>query len=266
MSQPPLRPMSVGEILDVAFGIYRKHLATLVTITVLLTGLPLVLFGAAAALIMPSMLGNILGILLLALAFVIGYVILTQLAMGASVLVIAEGYLGRTLGASEAVRRSVARLGLLIVSGLLVGLVVGLGVLMIVVPVLILLCGLIVTTQVVMLESTGNATLAMGRAWSLSKGYRWRMFLLLLVSLVLSIVVVTGTNFVLQMIFGGFNTAPVPGELPPMGTILAQQGVQLIVNMIISPFTYCVLTVAYYDLRVRKEAFDLEILANSLAS
>jgi hypothetical protein len=258
--------MSVGEILDVAFGIYRKHLATLITIAVLLTGLPLVLFGAGAATLMPSMMGNILGILLLVVAFIIGYVILTQLAMGASVLVIAEGYLGRTLGASDAVRRTLSRLGLLITSGLLVGLVVGLGTLMILVPGIILLCGLIITTQVVMLESTDNATAAMGRAWSLSKGFRWRMFLLLLVGVVLSVVVVTGTNVAIGLVTGSFTAAPEPGEVPAMGTLLLQQGVQLIVNMIVSPFTYCVLTVAYYDLRVRKEAFDLEILANSLAS
>lgn len=266
MSQPPLRPMSVGEILDVAFGIYRQHLATLVTITVLLTGLPLVVFFAAAGLAMASIATNILGLLVLVLLFLIGYVILTQLAMGASVLVIAEGYLGRTLSAGDAVRRTLDRLGLLIASGLLVGLVVGLGALLIFVPGIILLCGLIITTQVVMLESPDGATAAMGRAWNLSSGFRWRMFLLLLVGFVLTFVVLMGTNILVTMAFGGFGADADPGTAGSVGLVLLQQGVQLVMNMLIAPLTYCFLTVAYYDLRVRKEAFDLEILANSLSA
>lgn len=266
MSQPPLRPMSVGEILDVAFGIYRQHLATLVTITVVLTGLPLVLFGAAAGLAMSSLSTSVLGLLLLVPLFLIGYVILTQLAMGASVLVIAEGYLGRTLSAGDAVRRTVDRLGLLIASGLMVGLVVGLGVLLIFVPGVILLSGLIITTQVVVLESPAGATAAMGRAWSLSRGFRWRMFLLLLVGFALTLVVLMGTNLFVAVVFGGFGAVSEPDATASIGLVLLQQGVQLVMNMLIAPLTYCFLTVAYYDLRVRKEAFDLEILANSLTA
>ena len=37
-----------------------------------------------------------------------------------------------------------------------------------------------------------------------------------------------------------------------------------IVQLFIYPLFYCVLTVTYYDLRVRKEGFDLELLASSL--
>jgi hypothetical protein len=37
-----------------------------------------------------------------------------------------------------------------------------------------------------------------------------------------------------------------------------------VVQMFVYPMLYCVLTIAYYDLRVRKEGFDLEVLASSL--
>jgi hypothetical protein len=37
-----------------------------------------------------------------------------------------------------------------------------------------------------------------------------------------------------------------------------------VVQMLLYPLLYCVLTVAYYDLRVRKEGFDLEVLASNL--
>jgi hypothetical protein len=42
---------------------------------------------------------------------------------------------------------------------------------------------------------------------------------------------------------------------------LAAMGV---VQIFVYPLFYCVLTVAYYDLRVRKEGFDLEVLAAAL--
>ena len=37
-----------------------------------------------------------------------------------------------------------------------------------------------------------------------------------------------------------------------------------VLQMLLYPLGYCVLTVAYYDLRVRKEGFDLEVLAATL--
>ena len=37
-----------------------------------------------------------------------------------------------------------------------------------------------------------------------------------------------------------------------------------VAQIFIYPLFYCVLTVAYYDLRVRKEGFDLEVLASTL--
>jgi hypothetical protein len=38
-----------------------------------------------------------------------------------------------------------------------------------------------------------------------------------------------------------------------------------ITTLLLTPLVYCVLTLLYYDLRVRKEAFDLEVLASSLS-
>jgi hypothetical protein len=51
------------------------------------------------------------------------------------------------------------------------------------------------------------------------------------------------------------------GGLTPGLMTLAVVGV---LQMLLYPLLYCVLTVAYYDLRVRKEGFDLEVLASTL--
>jgi hypothetical protein len=255
-------------VLDVAFGIYRQHLATLITIAVVLTGLPLLVLGAGGAVVAPSLMSSLPTLALLILVFIVGYLVLAQLSMGATVLVIAEGYLGRTLSATDAMRRTVSKLGMLIVSGLLVGLLVGLGmvigIILLFIPGLILLCGLILTTQVVMLESPASATAAMGRAWGLSRGSRWRILLLLVVAGVLMIVVLMGTDLVVSLALGTPFAAPKPGESPNLGLLLVRQGIQLVMNILVAPLPYCFLTVAYYDARVRKEGFDLELLAASL--
>ena len=44
MNQPAFRPLTVGEILDQAFGLYRTYLSVLVTITVVCTMVPLLGF------------------------------------------------------------------------------------------------------------------------------------------------------------------------------------------------------------------------------
>ena len=40
--------------------------------------------------------------------------------------------------------------------------------------------------------------------------------------------------------------------------------IPLILQVFVYPFVYVVQTVLYYDLRVRKEGFDLEVLANAM--
>jgi hypothetical protein len=66
--------------------------------------------------------------------------------------------------------------------------------------------------------------------------------------------------------FGAIATLVLPADsgtagLSPGLVTLAVVGV---LQMLLYPLLYCVLTVAYYDLRVRKEGFDLEVLASTL--
>ncbi|MEP6473353.1 MAG: hypothetical protein ABJC74_06510, partial [Gemmatimonadota bacterium] len=53
-------------------------------------------------------------------------------------------------------------------------------------------------------------------------------------------------------------------EHPSTVFSIGVQGLSLVVRTFLTPLIYCVLTVAYFDLRVRAEGFDLEMLAGSL--
>jgi hypothetical protein len=255
MSAPVLKPLALGETLDVAFGLYRNLFLTLLIITVVTRAAPLVLSvfiesagGAVANLS--------LYLFTLALNAVLG-----AIAAAASTFVIAENYMGRRLEAGEAFARAGPFVGRLILLALLSGLVIGLGFLLLIVPGLILFTGLILATPALVLEGLPTATKGMGRSWMLTRGHRWRVF---------GALVVVGVLLILPFLAaGGMAASSLPlgepdGSVSP--TFLLALTAAALLQTLIYPLFYCVLTVLYYDLRVRKEAYDLEVLAQELVA
>jgi hypothetical protein len=247
-----LRPLSVGEILDVSFTLYRRHFATLGTIAVLCSGVPVLLSLYIEAS------GGILQNLPLTLVYYVAFTALSSIATAATVFVVSESYLGRPLTAASALRRATPLLGRLIVCSLLFAIVVGFGFLFFMVPGVVLLCGLLLAFPSLVLEPGSSPTGALSRSWSLTRGSRLRML-----GLVVTIVILL---YVPIVALGALATVVLPagagtGALSPGLVTLAVVGV---VQMLLYPLLYCVLTVAYYDLRVRKEGFDLEVLASTL--
>lgn len=254
MTGPVLRPLSMGEILDVSFGMYRGLFTPLLMVTLATQAVPLVLS------IYVQSAGGMLTQPLVYFLSVILSVVLSALAQAASTFIVSENYMGRRITAQEAFRRSVPFIGRLIALALLTGFVVGLGFLLLVIPGCILVSGLILASPALVIEGIGNATDAMGRAWALSRGYRFKIFGCLVVTLILVLLPV--------MALGGFAAITANPDLvgrssSPMAIFWLTAASAL--QVLIYPLVYCVLTVAYYDLRVRKEAFDLEVLAAGLS-
>lgn len=254
MPPPTLRPLTVGEILDTSFSLYRRHFGALATVALVCTGVPLALrlFLEAG--------GGFLANLPLALLYALSLVVLNLIATGATVFVVSESYLGRPISAREALRRATPYIGRILICSLLMAFVVGLGFLFFVIPGLVLGVGLALAIPVVVIEPRTGASAALSRSWELTRGARWRIFglgLTLLVLLYVPVVAVTGLfAVVLPATGGGFG----PASLRAIVAI----AIGGLVQMFIYPLFYCVLTVTYYDLRVRREGFDLELLASTL--
>jgi hypothetical protein len=245
-----LRPLSVGEILDVSFTLYRRHFTTLGTIAALCSGIPVLLSLYIEAS------GGVLYNLPLALLHYIIFTVLSSFATAATVFVVSESYLGRPLPAGDALRRATPLLTRLIICSLLLAIVVAIGFVFFLVPGIVLLCGLLLAFPSLVLEPGHSATGALSRSWSLTRGSRWRMLGLLVTMLLLLYVPLVGLGAVAAV-------------LAPRGAFGATSGMLTlavvgVVQMLLYPLFYCVLTVAYYDLRVRKEGFDLEVLASTL--
>lgn len=103
--------------------------------------------------------------------------------------------------------------------------------------------------QAIVLENY-NSTGGMGRSWKLGKGSFWRIFFLLAALTLL--VLVLNVGFYLLAVFVSALL-----QSPMLIVVISSIALQLI-NIIITPLQFAALTVLYYDLRIRKEGFDLE--------
>jgi hypothetical protein len=240
---PALRALSVGEILDASFTLYRRHFGPLAAIALVCSVIPFTIDAYLEA--TGSMWSNVL----LRFLNMVLIIVLSAVATGASVFVVSDSYLGRTATAREAFHRAQPLVGRIIGCSILFILSVMLGLLLFIVPGVVLALGLMVAIPAVVLEPELTASSALSRSWALTKGSKGRMFALFVTSVVLIIIPTVAVAGVAAL-----------AGLPEWLITLAGSFVQ----MFLSPFFYCVLTVAYYDLRVRKEGFDLELLAASL--
>ena len=257
MPSSPLRPLSVGEILDLAFALYRRHIGTLMGIALVCSGLPLVLS------VFLQTGGGLLAHPLLSLGYYAVVVVLHSVAIAATTFVVSESYLGRDITVRASLSRSRPYIGRLVVYSLLFTLIVVAGMVLLVVPGVILACGLALTAPVLVLEASPSATAALGRSWALTRGWRLRIFAIGVVIGLLLYIPIIALGVVAAIMLPGSAVGLTAGT-PSLGFVLLTVVGAGLAQLFIYPLLYCVLTITYYDLRVRKEGFDLEVLAQTL--
>ena len=270
-----LRPMGVGEILDGAFTIYRRHFSTFVALGVIALGLPVVLtiYGQLA--------GPQQHPLILFLAAVMQYFAGLLLTAGV-IRVISDFYLGRDASLAEALALGAQKVWPLFVVGLGKAIVIGLVFMVpallaaITIPMLaksgplgmiiafvlvagatwlaaFVACGYGVTTQVVVLERLGSSFDAFGRSWDLTRDRKLKVLGLALIAFILVGVPSAGIGALAAAL--RFTSSSAATTLLVVAAVLP---------VILTPVLPCVFTLMYYDLRVRREAFDLELLSQHL--
>ena len=99
----------------------------------------------------------------------------------------------------------------------------------------------------------------MGRSKQLSEGHRWRIVGMGLCILMIGIVLGIG--------IGALNQFLLPKlTMNPVRQAVLGQALQQILNLLLAPFSSIAWILLYYDLRIRKEGFDLEVLAKSMSA
>lgn len=250
-----IRSRTLGEILDGAFQLYRNHFTTFLATSAAVTlpallGASLVNWAVTGTLSPVAQqqagVGRFLLALLLMVPISFGSYILQNSVL---TIAIADAYLGRPVSMGSAFRRTLGLLGPLVGSAVLVGLGVFLGMLLLIVPGILWMLSWLFTVQAVTVEGCG-ASASLKRSRSLTKGRRGRLGVLLLLLSLINFAIVWGAGAVIPDALR---------SLPLLGPILAQ-----LPSILLAPLYPGVITLAYFDARVRSEAFDLEMLSRSL--
>ncbi len=110
------------------------------------------------------------------------------------------------------------------------------------------------STQAIVLEDMGGSE-GLSRSWALTKGYFWRVFGTSVLAGLLSLLITLVPSTMISYILGAMNISF--RIIQVVELVVGQLG--LILTL---PFSIAVQVVIYYDLRIRKEGFDLLMLAD----
>jgi hypothetical protein len=266
---PELRPLSIGEILDVAIKIYLRNAWTLFRV-VLVVVAPVEI---VSALIQASAASNGSGIdttgdidlvdshdLALYLSAVGAAAILGVLAntvaTGASFKAVADAYLGEQPTWRSSLRFAFVRLHSILWITILSGIATAVGFILCGVPGVYLWIAFAVAVPVLLTEGV-KGTSALGRSRALVRGRWWGTFGVVLLGTILAGVVSAAIGALAGLAAGTTDPGSVAGFL--VNSVSGTLG-----SMISTPFTAAFVSVLYFDLRVRKEAFDLQLLAERI--
>ncbi|MGH2788843.1 MAG: hypothetical protein ACRDJV_13225 [Actinomycetota bacterium] len=287
MRAPELRPLRIGEILDVSIKLYLRNALTFMAIvaiallpvmavgTLLLVGIAPDPGGFVSQADMNAFVGASIAVTII--QFMGGW-----LATAACLKGVAEAYVGRPVRAGESVSFAFKRfhsvLWILILlflifvllgfaSALVAVIFSALGVLGIVIAVLAILgAALFVAvtffaSHAALLAEGYRGTKALSRSQRLVQGRWWPTAAVLIVAYLLTFVV----GIIFDVLFNELITID-PGERLTSftGVLVWNQLVAFIVSVLTQPLLAAVVAIAYFDLRVRKEGFDLELLARQI--
>ena len=297
MADADIRPMSLGEVLDRTFHLYKNHFWLFAGITALPFSLLLIAQVAVVAVssvaakapathtapFSPGAVGGMVGGG--ALVFIL-YFVMIGAAHAATVFAVSDLYLSRPVsirGSLSRVGWKVFRvlaifllLGLIMVVGFVVIAVFGFAIptailkgiaLVLLIPVVgilmvILMCRVAVSIPAAMLEDLG-AVRAIERSAYLTKGHVLQIFVIFLLVVVATYVAILVLQMPLLILMMASVTAH---KTPSFSLQVLQQLAAFVSQVLVGPIGTIAFSLMYYNLRVRKEAFDIQHLMASMTA
>ncbi|MCD6405098.1 MAG: hypothetical protein J7M19_04685 [Planctomycetes bacterium] len=284
-----LRPMGIGEILDRSIQLYRSNFSTffgillVVYVLMFVVNQPLLILQRgfqSTEVGDPAQVGvKVILSMAFSLMTILVALVITPLGQGALTLAVSQRFLGRRISTVEAYRGIVRRLPTLIWAGLLVAIVVGLGFMLFLIPGIYFYFCFLLTTVVVVLEEK-KATAAMGRSkelmrvktekgfWSFRSNSSKAAIILLIMfalNMAVSFIMTIPTLAVQYYYSNGQVFTPEAMAAVPVAVELALGALQTLLGAAVAPIFTIPLVLLYYDIRIRFEGFDLEMMAQSLS-
>ena len=272
MSAPALRPLGVGEILDVSLKIAWRNLGTLARIVLVVVGPTQALIAIVNISAIPDYRpesdlfptsssgsidsGDIWTYVAASLsAFAISF-LASQFATGACFRAVAETYLGRSTGWRSSLGFAARRFHSILWIVVLGGVLTIIGALFCLIPGIYLGVAFAVSLPVLMSEGQRGRK-ALGRSRALVRGRWWKTALVLLVAGLLA-------SLLSAIVSGAISALTAVGVDDPVSVFFIAAVAGTAGALVSTPFSAAYHTVLYFDLRVRKEAFDLRLLASRL--
>ena len=246
-------PMTIGMILDRTIRLYLQNLSLMIGIIAFTYILPFTIVVVLTLITVVQPGNPILPGVMAALTALAWALVAQPLSAGATTYAIGERFLDRQATVGGVLRVAWSRFGSLLGAQIVAGLMVLLGFLLFVVPGVIFMVSYAFVASVIMLENANSAE-GRQRSWELARGNRWKIFAIWLVVGLLTAFVNGAIDLLVLALVGQSSTvamvANLAGEL---------------VSYIVVPIPTIATVLLYYDLRMRKEGFDLEMLNRALS-
>lgn len=268
-----MRPLNLGETLDASIKIVRARWRTLAMVMIVVA-LPIqianvviissttdtyqvgssALTGDTASATTYSDEGAYVAgrTIIIALTF-LGYLLGTVACYRA----IADTYLGRVTGARASLRDAGRRLGATLWLSIILVVGIVLGFVALIVPGIWLAIAWSVAYPVMLVEGTGGFG-ALKRSFKLVEGHWWATCGRLLVAYILVQVITTVAALIFLIPAGAIV------DDTSFGALVLESAANFVASLVTTPFIAAVVMLVYFDLRVRKEGFDLALLAERM--
>ena len=244
MTDLALRPRSPTELVDAAFQVFRRD--------------PIQFMVGAAAVYVPWLVVRLLFDIGVSndlpsqqqfMTVVVAAVVVYALVGGVVTVMASDVYLSAPADAVRALRVTAARVVPLLVTGLVMLVFFVVGAILLLLPALYALARYFAIQQAVVLENAGSVA-AFGRSSQLSHGVKRHV----LNTVLLVLLITTAISFGVQLLSG-----LIPSRVLFNVVVTAMQ-------IVVYPFFGITQTLLYYDIRIRKEGFDVEYLATATSA
>lgn len=258
----PLEPLGVGESLDAGFRLWRRHFLTFFLLSLLAVA-PAQLLNAwyyTSNVITVNDFGQMLvmdpdgfrrGTLVVSL---VGFLILA-IGWGALMNYGVRAYIGQQVSVGDAARGALRRLLPFIGLSVVYFLMVGAGAILLLAPGIFLGIKFILAFPAFYGEDVGPGR-SLSKASALTAGRWWRTFALFVVAWLFTAVVTSVAGALVFTI--DLNADNV------VSFFYTAAAIDTVLGALFTPLIPCMMIVAYYDGRVRKEGFDIEYMSGQL--
>ena len=250
--------MTTGVLLDRAFRLYTGNFALMLGISAA-AYVPFYLIMLAIessfGTNLPSREGGIAAVLFQLVFLILWASIAFPLASGATTYAISERYLGNHVTIGSALRRGLSHFWPLSIAQITATVRVMFGFLLLIVPGILWMLSYSLIVPVILIEGQ-KAIPSLQRSRDLIKDYRGKAFCILLIVNLLQLVLAGGVGVIAGMLFSSQGG----------GGAIMSSALNNLLSIFLTPLGIIAAILLYYDMRIRKEGFDLEMLSRAIAT